>query len=189
MKRAFLTQEDTASVAAGAILGVGLWLLYLFGAAIVQSDSTVKAATIGGVVAIATLVITVFRERGRSFQEAHRERKIEVYSKFYDELFRLLRESKSDVKKEENLSELLDRWFEMSRGIMFYGSPEVVLTFSAFRRGSSEENVPIQVLMSRIGKILLAMRADIGLSNNGLNEMNIHQIYANEDVMRLGLPS
>lgn len=188
----WIQKEDWASAAAGVLLGSGVWLGYAFVVSVGQADSTVKASIIGGAVAVATLVVTVLRERQRQFREIHRDKKIEVYSKFYDELFSILRSSKDEKERskspgetKQELRKLLDRWFDMSRGIMFYGSPEVVLTFSAFRLGAAEDP-PVGVTAARIGRVLLEMRMDIGLSNRGLNELNIHQIYLNEDATKLG---
>jgi len=134
-------------------------------------------------VGVFTVAFTFWKERSRSIKEAHRDKKIEVYAEFYDLMFDLLQRSKKgDTRGLEGDADFERTWFSISKGVLFYGSPSVVKAFSQFKTGSADK---IEV-MRLVGRILLSMREDIGLSNSGLNELNIHQIYVTDDIRKLG---
>ena len=102
-------------------------------------------------------------------------------------MFGILWGEKRGAPIDPESSEFQEKWFEMSRGVLFYGSPSVLNAFAEFKGGAMDQsNADPRVVMKRVGRILLAMRADIGLSNFGLNEVNIHQIYVNDDINKLG---
>ena len=173
-------------VVAAVFLAIIAYGLYAFALA----EPSVKASIIAGLFAVFSLILTHQRERGKAIKEAHRDKKIEVYSKFYDLIFEFMKIAKSagvegfDFESPENL----ERMAALHRGIMFYGSPGVVVAFSDFRVPREGEAEPLSV-MKRVGRILLAMREDIGLDNSGLDELSINQIIVNDDLRRLGANS
>jgi hypothetical protein len=170
-----------------ASIVVVVWVLAIFRNAFIAADKSVQAAIIAGFVGVFSVALTFWKERSRSIKEAHRDKKIDVYSKFYDLMFGLLRSQKTGVVIDPEGPEFQDQWFEVSRGVLFYGSPSVVKAFSEFKASptDSASKDPLLVIR-RIGKILLAMRDDIGLSNFGLDELNIHQIYVSDDINKIG---
>ncbi|THF57146.1 hypothetical protein [Ollibium composti] len=176
-----LTAQTALGLFALAVSAVALWWLltgalqYIFGL-----DKAVVPAVIGGIVAIALAIFAYWRERAKARAEAHRDKKIEVYSIFYDMIFDLLRNQKDGISVDlETDSTFRDRWMRLTRGVMFYGSPHVVEAMANFK--TNENTSPINSLQ-RIGDIYLAMRKDIGLSNWGLTNVSIHQVYVNDDV-------
>jgi len=152
-----------------------------------SANASTQAALIGGLFAVVSLVFTYWKERTRSLKEAHRDKKIEVYSKFYDLMFGILERTKNS----ENLEDpdfdaaMAKSLFDVSRGVLFYGSPQVVSAFVDFRLANEGGNTDQLGIMKKVGRILLAMREDIGLSNRGLDELSVHQIYVNDDLRRL----
>ncbi|WP_139832141.1 hypothetical protein [Mesorhizobium australicum] len=165
---------------------VAWWLLSAVAQYVLGLDKALAPAVIGGFVTVALAIFAFWRDRAKSRAEAHRENKIEVYSIFYDIIFKLLEMQKSDESYNiENDPEFQKKWFQMTRGVLFYGSPEVVDAFSKFKVSDGSAGDPLAA-MRNIGRILLAMRKDIGLSNWGLNELSIHQIYVNDDVRKIG---
>ena len=162
----------------------GGWLLFWFMGVFSESDKSIQAAIIAATVAVFSLAFTFWKERSRTIKEAHRDKKIEVYSIFYDIVFDLLRRKKGgrdiDLGADPNFQ---DRWFSLSRGVLFYGSPAVVSAMNNFK--TNNENRNAGETMKRIGDIYLAMRKDIGLSNWGLDNISIHQIYVSDDVRKM----
>jgi hypothetical protein len=177
-------QQIAGFTAAVLLLAGGGWALYRFAIIFGEANPTVQASIIAGVVALGTVLFTFWKERSRLIKEAHREQKIAAYSEFYDIIFNLIEKTKKDEQLDIASEEFMKKMFKIMRSILFYGSPDVVLAFSSWRVGAASTD-SMSALRS-IGKILLAMRSDIGLINRGLNELNIHQIYINDDVALLG---
>ena len=71
--------------------------------------------------------------------------------------------------------ELKAKMHELIKNIVFYGSPQVVITFSDWKKSPNAEEVPEE--LRKIGRVLLSMRDDIGLSNAGLDEASIVRPY------------
>ncbi|KQY26014.1 hypothetical protein [Rhizobium sp. Root482] len=166
------------------ILGGG-WLLVVFFRAFSAADKSVQASIIAAGVAVFSVVFTFWKERSRSLKEAHRDKKIEVYSQFYDLVFSLLKQAQAGVEMspEEMSVQMHATFMAIYRGALFYGSPKVITAISQFKSNSDPDP---SASMRAVGRVLLAMREDIGLSNSGLNEMNIHQIYVRDDISKLG---
>jgi hypothetical protein len=173
-------------VAALAVLALLAYIAYTFIDVFSRTEASVKAAIIAGLFAVFSVIATHFKERSNAIKEAHRDKKIEVYSIFYDMIFESLKSSKNGETVDFNSNEFQDRMMLLYRGIMFYGSAKVVLAFCEFRLSTPDgEDGPLLV-MKRVGKVLLAMREDIGLSNSGLDELSIHQVFVTDDLHRLG---
>ncbi|MBW8284081.1 MAG: hypothetical protein K0M55_10795 [Rhizobium sp.] len=166
-----------------AVLGVAGWLLASWVVrALLGLDKALASALIAGLVAVFTAVFAYWRERAKSRQESHREKKVEVYTVFFDLIFRIVRDSKRPGGVDSYLAsdEFQEHMFSLMKGVLAYGSPEVIRAISRWRveSGSTKDAEPIK----RIGDVLLAMRKDLGLSNAGLTNINIHQVYVNEDI-------
>ncbi|WEK50918.1 MAG: hypothetical protein P0Y66_02225 [Candidatus Kaistia colombiensis] len=171
-----------------AVLGIA-WLAYTFLTSLSASDATVQSAIIAGLFALVLLVFTYWTEQSKSRREAHRDKKIEAYSVFFDIIFQLIDAERPDGSKKINMEsdEFRKEMIRLKRNIMFYGSPGVLNAFTDWLKSSSasHESTP-EKIFRRIGRILLAMRRDIGLSNFGLNELTIHQIYLTDDISKIG---
>lgn len=169
------------------IIAAFLVILYVFIDGFVKSEASVKAAIIAGLAAVSVATVTYWKDRSKSIKEAHRDKKIEIYSKFYDLMFTILEsvQASSGASEEflqtEECKKLLT---DLRRGMMFYGSPDVIRIYNAWNSGADSEDGLYQIRM--IGRLLLAMREDIGLSNAGLDEFSINQVIAKDDLKRLG---
>ncbi len=165
-----------------AVLVIASWMVasWMF-RSLLGLDRSLSSAIIAALVAVFSVIFAYWKEREKARQEAHREKKVEVYSIFFDVVFRLLRETKrpggadSYVESEE----LQESFFQLMRGVLAYGSPSVILAIGRWKVNSAN-NSSQHILL--IGDILLAMRKDLGLSNRGLSNVNIHQVYVNDDV-------
>lgn len=184
-----MKQSDSRDLLLGIILLLALGVLAFFLIKWIVEvfptiDKTVQAAVIAALVALFSVIFTFWKERSRSLREAHRDQKIKAYSQFYESMFSVLRASKNNSKYDE--SKLADEFFEIQKNILFYGSPKVIKNFSEFKLVSGNEEPQADEILKSVGRVLLAMRDDIGLSNSGLDELNIHQIYVTDDLQKLG---
>ncbi|GAB5464342.1 hypothetical protein [Hoeflea alexandrii] len=166
-----------------AAIVVGAWYAasWLF-RGLLGIDKTLANGIIAALVAIFSIIFAYWRDREKSRQEAHREKKVEVYKIFFDLIFKILRDSKKKDKDADGFlesDEFQDAFFELMKGVLAYGSPDVVKSIGNWRvhADSSGSNQ-----MKMIGDILLSMRKDLGLSNSGLTNINIHQVYVNDDI-------
>lgn len=75
---------------------------------------------------------------------------------------------------------------DVSRGALFYGSPNVLLAIAQWKTESASNSSDRMAPIKAVGRIILAMRLDIGLSNRGLDELNIHQVYVKDDLRTFG---
>lgn len=172
-------------VIVGALVAVGL-LVNWFGSVFITLDKTLQTAIIGASVGLFSILFTFWKERSRSIKEAHREQKIKAYSIFFDVMFDILNKSKrdeltDDLASDDNFQKL---WMDMSKKMLFYGSPKVLTAFNDFKK-SHHNTQEASDILKKVGRLLLAIREDIGLSNSGLNELNIHQIYVSDDINSL----
>ena len=167
---------------------VSLWLLVQFTSLFSSADASVQAAIVAGGVALVSILFTILRERSKAIREAHREKKIEVYNQFFDIIFDFLKDPSkvNDLEGVDRSSPIVQKLMDISRGALLYGSPKVILAFAEWRTSSQKVSGDRYAPIRAIGKILLAMRSDIGLSNWGLNEINVHQIYVTDDLNELG---
>ncbi len=176
--------KDKVEIIVGVVMIIAmLFLVYWIAGVFFTLEKTIQTALIGAGVALFSILFTYWKERSRSIKEAHREQKIQAYSIFFDVVFDVLNKSKNDTLPDD-LSvdpDFQKSWMEMGKKMLFYGSPSVLIAFNEFKNSEHEDQEASEVLR-KVGRVLLAIREDIGLSNSGLNEVNIHQIYVSEDM-------
>ncbi len=138
---------------------------------------------------IVTFVMTSRREKSKTIKEVHRTEKIAAYSEFFDLIVEVLKRS-SDTRANDNLAEYLEtddfknKMFSVMRNVSFYGSHEVVIAFTNWRRASTKSDAVGYLRI--MGRLLLAMRDDIGLSNRGLSDESIFLVYLKPDEAKSG---
>lgn len=184
------TKRDLPSIA-GAALGVvllgvfGYFLWFAFGA-FARANPSVQASIITAIAAVSSLIATFVLERNRAFREAHREKKIEAYTPFFNIIKRMNNAARSgSLHDAEAELKLVEELIDIKYQALLYGSPKVIKSLSAM--GTVANSVDDKLAAFRpMGRILLAMREDIGLSNQGLDEINIHQIYVSDDLSAMG---
>lgn len=168
-----------------AIIAVAFYFASIFLGFFFAASDNVKTSIIAGGIAIFSVIFAYWKERTRTIREAHRDKKIEVYTIFFNIVFEILKKQKDDDNLDlENDPDFKAKWFEMNRGLIFYGSHEVISAVSKMKTAGSHSNEGPESIQN-IGDIFLAMRKDIGLSNKGLNNINIHQVYVNDDIKKL----
>jgi hypothetical protein len=165
------------------ILGVGmlyiLWLVVsFFITSLTSADPTISAAIIGAMatifVSIIAVIITQRKIKLRGVEEAHREKKVEIYQKFLGITTSLIVGKNEQVTIEEPTDqELIDYLVRFKTEILLWGSPKVIKSQLEFQRifGSGGD-----VLMA-VNNLYKAIREDIGLSNAGLNNLELIEIF------------
>ncbi|WP_026480738.1 hypothetical protein [Ahrensia sp. 13_GOM-1096m] len=166
-------------------LAVGWYLIDWFFEVFLKADKSVQTSIIAGTIAVFGILFTYWKERTRSLREAHRDKKIEVYSVFFEMVFNLMQQSKDENYNPETDQVFKDQWMKLTKECIFYGSPKVLKTIAEFKADSVSPEPNSIGVVRKVGNIFLAMREDIGLSNRGLNNLTIHQVYINEDVQEL----
>lgn len=172
-----------------ALVVVALLLTQEFISQLETYDESLAAAILAGVVtiivALSTSIINYFKDQNKSMAEAHRGRKVEIYSNFSNIVFDLMKKVRNpdSVENIDQNQQLMNRMWKLKEGILFYGSPEVIKTFNHWMKSQDDgKALPPKVVLKNIGQVFLAMRKDLGLSNMGLNSLNIHQIYMTDDL-------
>ncbi|CAC9438370.1 hypothetical protein BSPLISOX_534 [uncultured Gammaproteobacteria bacterium] len=165
------------------ILGVGmLYILWpavsFFITSLTSADPTISAAIIGAMatifVSIIAVIITQRKIKLRGVEEAHREKKVEIYQKFLGITTSLIVGKNEQVTIEEPTDqELIDYLVRFKTEILLWGSPKVIKSQLEFQRifGSGGD-----VLMA-VNNLYKAIREDIGLSNAGLNNLELIEIF------------
>ncbi len=131
------------------------------------ADTTVKAAVVGGVFAVCVGLLTYVSERNKARAEAHRQKKVEIYSKFVALIFRFFSKTEKDRGKSAVPSDEFTRvMMDLKRDMILWSSPNVINTFTAYFRAASK---PVETNLDEhstlLSNCIRAMRHDIGLSN------------------------
>jgi hypothetical protein len=143
----------------------------------IKNIGSIITGAITLIVGLGAVLLSQNKIKKRELDDAHRENKIEVYNRFNDKIFELFAGSNENVTG-ENPSEqnLIDFMMVFKKDIMFRASPKVIKTFIKFEKNSNKANKEKTVLRL-VDDIYRAMRADIGLSNFGLDNLEMITIF------------
>lgn len=146
---------------------------------IVAQEAQITAAIIafGGTViaGIGAVFVAQQRSKSREIAEAHRPRKIELYSSFITTMIGNIRKHKgADPKAFENNKEIEDFFYKFTTDVVLWGSPGVLRHYATFRNSGQERNSNIVLIMD---DIMQAMRKDLGLSNWGLSRGDLMKMF------------
>jgi hypothetical protein len=162
-----------------------LWMLFKIVSTFNDLEKEIKVPIIAGFFALLVVAFTYLRENYLKRQEAHRTKKIEIYSVFFEMIGRIMKDTHTGGESSfTESSEFIDQMLNLKKNLMFYGSPSVLKAFNEFQNKSGESQTSIQVI-DRVGNLLLAMRKDVGLSNFGLNARELNQIIVKENIREL----
>jgi len=139
-----------------------------------EADANVQAAIIAGMVSVILALVNTRWVQRRAVFEAHKEVKAEIYEGFMSKLTSLFETKGLKDGEEKDLQEFMT---EFSSKIIIYGSPEVIKAFNEWRESAADPNK--ENILRKTGQLLLAMRADLGESTAGLNELDLFSLYIN----------
>jgi len=162
------------------IVAVLFWLLWRLANSVAGSLSDVPApiasaviVAIGGAVGWLTNRMAA---RIDATASAHRDKKIEIHSKFTDEVLNIFMTdefAKSiGVDPEEASSNLTKGLIRFQREILFWGSPKVIQAHLECRKYPNDA-ARLGVALNQLFK---AMRSDIGLSNWGIGQDDLTKL-------------
>ena len=152
-------------------LAYKLWQIgsFIFEGAKSLEATTYVPLTLTLLTAISGLAVTLWtqaRARTRAIEEAHRDKKVEIYMgllTFIKELQLSVKDQFSEMRVAED--DMVLRMATFRTEMTLWASPKVLLAFDAMIH--PREDDPKDILL-KIDPLYKAMRKDIGLGNNGL---------------------
>ncbi|GLX86971.1 hypothetical protein tloyanaT_32240 [Thalassotalea loyana] len=164
------------------LMGYALWLaLSFFVSVIKEADPKIAAAILGAMatvfVGLTAVIITQKQTSAREREEAHRSKKVEIYQKYLETVTALLSGQNDQVSQSAPTEqELVDYLVQFKTELILWGSPEVIkrqLEFQLVTLSGGD-------IFEAIDKIHRAIRADIGLSNKGLSNLELVKMYLSD---------
>ena len=130
-------------------------------------NPNVSAAIITASIGLVGLWYAQWHTRTREISESHRQSKIEVYNTFFDIVEKFQNEyESSEFSSQEDIPDQLRKDFQkLNRGLVIWGSPEVIKAWLHFREVAGQGNKTVLVA---VDKMYQAIRKDLGNSNFGL---------------------
>lgn len=118
--------------------------------------------------------ITYLYQRKRELEQQVAGIKRENYKSFFAIILKIIAKGK-DVKPEDFVEEMRN----FASNLILFGSPEIIRTFNSFMIYCAEMNQEASSLaiLKYVGKLIKAMRADIGLQNYCLRYYEVLQPF------------
>jgi hypothetical protein len=152
------------------VLGILLlgFLVYMVWA-LVEADPKISTPVIGGMFTVfggvIVVVITQRSTKQREIDEAHREKKVEMYQGFVEVMERVLLSHNPRMQVEAIPDdELMTYMSRFGTNILLWGSPPVLRAFRNFARS---QGIGVDIFVA-VDNLYRAIREDLGLSNKGL---------------------
>jgi hypothetical protein len=188
-----MNRRQLTSAAIGLVVGVLAGsIIFLLIRALRDTDVQIVVAVIAATTALITTGAGALINQGmnqrrealtqretsrRMAEEAHRARKVEIYDDFIRLVSDFMQGSNENNKKRTPQGQpLLNRIEKFQNGILLWGSPRVLRAYLSFRRVSGGHHSS-QQLFASVEELYLAMRDDLGLSNEGLSDKELVRLY------------
>lgn len=182
-----MSKSPKIAQAIGFIFGIGLivgagylaWIILARLLTFLESaNPSVSAAVVGAMatvlVGVGGALYTQAQIKKREIEEAHRERKVDLYKGFLDMVARMMSEQNENVSLEPpSQQELVDFMVEFKTNVVLWGSPKVINAQLNFQKVSESGG---NVLFA-VDELYKAIREDIGLSNKGLDKHQLVKMY------------
>ena len=163
---------------------LGILLLGLLGYiawALVEADPKISTPVIGGMFTVfGGLIVVIITQRStkqREIEEAHREKKVEIYKEFLDIIERML-QSHNPRRQVEAISEdeLMTHLSRFKMSILLWGSSQVLLAYDKFEHSSGTG----EGIFGPVDNLYRAIREDIGLSNKRLPPLHLVKMHLSD---------
>lgn len=181
-----------------AIIGLGLWGLFLvarwFWHVFIGLRPEIAAAMVAAVatviVSVATVTVGKYLERRAEIEQELRRQKRPVYEDFIQLWFDILLGEKVG-KKPTPEKELLSRLNGFTQSFLVWGSDDVIKEWTTMRlmfvgADSEDPESASPETLRQFGKVLAAIRRDIGHRNKGINEVTLLSLFINDAPQVLG---
>jgi hypothetical protein len=166
------------------VVSLLLWMVIHLWDALLSIDKEITAtiiATSGTIlVAVGTLVYSQRRAKERDIAEAHRARKVEIYSEFMKMIVDVLRHTKAKERRADlpDLPSNVEEFFyKFTQESIVWASPGIIQGWHRFKVASQTGNVDVLLL---IDDILREIRRDLGNSNKGLGRGHLIRLFIND---------
>ena len=157
---------------------VGWKLISIFFTSLSELEASVSAAIIGAMATVfagtIVVLITQHMTKTREIEDAHREKKVEIYNKFLITIIRILKGSNQNIKsKPISETELIEYMVDFKREILLWGSPKVIKAQLKYEASAGDT----KKMFYAVDNIYKAIREDIGLSNKGLMPLDLFKLF------------
>jgi len=137
-------------------------------------NAAVGAAIVAAVTTIMVGIVTQYQLKKRQLDDAHREKKIQIYEEFMKVAASYLAQQNENLKQEQMLQErIVEFFFRFKTDLVLRGSAGVIKAMAKFESVSSDGGD----VLGAIDEIYRAMRKDVGLSNFGLRHRELVAVY------------
>ncbi len=137
-------------------------------------SATIIGAMITAFVGLGATVITQQQIRLREIDESHRTKKVEIYQKFIGTVTSLMAGENGKITiNPPTEQELIDSLFSYKTEILLWGSPKVIRSQLKFEQAAKAGGN----VFKYVDNLYKAIREDIGLSNTGLNNLELIKIF------------
>ena len=159
-----------------------LWIIYKAIAFIFHVFSSlnpnVVVAIIAGVATImastsAVLITRYYQVKGER-ESAHRDRKIVLYDEFISKLYSLFHNASVKESQPEILTPFLH---DTQRKLLLWAGPGAIKAYAEWNKAFSGKKPPHALQMVKTMDFILALRADVGLSNSGIKHEHIVRYF------------
>lgn len=152
-----------------------------------QINASVGAAIIAGLAACIAAIINQRLTRKKDVEEKHRSQKIDVYNTFFDIVDEIFSHESQKLSSEELAHKLGDRFKKLSRGLIVWGSPQVIRAWHKFKDGS--DRPPIETLYAA-DELMKTIRVDLGNNNKDLLRGDLIALYlkSRDELSKSALP-
>ncbi|MFT5726564.1 MAG: hypothetical protein ACI8PB_000685 [Desulforhopalus sp.] len=170
------------SIIGFALLGIlccfFIWLLITLGSILLEVDAKISASIIGAmstvIVGVIAVVWTQRQIKIREIEETHRPKKVELYQTFIKVVTSLIAGANENLSaKGMSEQELIDTLFEFKKDLLLWGSPKVIKALLKFDSESGSGGKVVEAIDS----LYKAIREDIGLSNKGLDNLELPKLF------------
>lgn len=177
-----LNEEKWLAILGFIFVAVALylaWLVLSFFQNILSAANPTNAAIIIGTmitvsVTFISAILTQRQIRLREIEEAHREKKVEIYQNFIQTIASMTGGQNEQVSIEAPTEqELIDKLFKYKYDILLWGSPKVIKLQLEWDQVQSKDGDVFTI----VDNLYKAIREDIGLSNSGLNNLELIKLF------------
>lgn len=167
------------------LIGLGLVLLAAIGYVLFEAveasfsflqlvNPTVGAAIVAAVATVMVGLYTQYVLKKRQMDDAHREKKIQIYEEFMKMAADQLAQGNENLKQKKIPQEkVIEFIFRFKTDLILRGSSQVIKAMAKFESVSSEGGD----VLGAVDEIYRAMRKDVGLSNFGLKHGELVGVY------------
>ena len=162
-----------------AVMLYALWVgVSFFVNSLVSADPKISAAIIAAMttvfVGLTAVIITQRQTKLREIEEAHRKKKVEIYQKYLETITSLIAgENKKVTMEAPSEQELIDYLVGFKNELLLYCWAKVIKAQLEVEITSASGG---DVFMA-VDKIYKSIREDIGLSNAGLNNLELIKLF------------